>query len=124
MGFLSDLRNYATGQALKAARQFPEPATWIANLALNLDLLKLEGVDVQVINYDPAEGILELSLDLKGEDEPITLRVSGITTANGAIQAGRFESNREWLTLMLNNYAAGKPFSVPEEHRVLLEIFT
>ncbi len=74
------------------------------------------------INAD--EKVLSLEVRLNGEVGPITVKAGSYRVSEEGGQSficlGQFSSSREWLATVLNQYAAGRKFPVPDSVRVAL----
>ena len=61
-----------------------------------------------------------LSLRLKGESAPVSVRIEEYQVLNaagtGAVVVKRASASREWLTLLLEDVVLGKPFTIPEKY--------
>jgi len=69
---------------------------------------------------------IELEVMLKGEDKPLSLKISDykIVRDNGAtfIDISNVESNREWINLMFDSFFKNRQIEIPQQYAPLLDI--
>ena len=91
--------------------------------ALNRSALQPYG-RVTALKLNSQEKSLELTLELKGEREPLSLRLQDyeVIQEDGAacLVVQRVTTSREWLTALANDYAVGRRFKLPPEAAALI----
>ena len=69
------------------------------------------------LELDSKAKTIRLELDLKGETALIQVEARNYVltqvSGNTFLSVGEFKTSREWLTTLLNQYAAKKPVSIP-----------
>ena len=76
------------------------------------------------IEIDPRNKTVNMELDLKGETAPIVIKSAEYaltkTDEGTFIEFKELSASREWLTVVLNEYVAGRPLPIPSAAAVAL----
>ena len=95
----------------------------MAQSVLNGSALQRYG-QVTALRLDSQEKSLEITLELKGEREPLKIKLEGYELvqelAVSYLVVRRIATSREWLTGLANNFAAGRRFKLPPESAALI----
>ena len=86
--------------------------------------------EVLDVNLNTREQSVEISVRLKGEPDPIKIRVGkySLVKENGelwlAIDAQTVEASREWLTLLLQDRAGTQRLPIPQKYAWAVEFLS
>jgi hypothetical protein len=79
---------------------------------------------VTALKLNSQEKSLELTLELNGEREPLSLSLQDyeVIQENGVtcLIVKRVATSREWLTALANDFVVGRPFKLPPEAASLI----
>jgi hypothetical protein len=79
---------------------------------------------VSDLKIDTGEKTIRVELELKGDGSPVVINVGSyeLTEKNGKIfiEARELTASREWIAAVLNKYAVGQSFELPDAARMLL----
>lgn len=83
--------------------------------------------DMIELKIDSRKKRIELMLQLKGEDSPISVEVSEYLFMENEgtfyIQIGKLNSSKEWLNLLAEDFVVGKKIELPSQFKNTLKMF-
>ena len=79
---------------------------------------------VESLEFDPQLGVVELYLNLVGEDEIVSVTVMGVLMSEtGQVSFQTASSNRLWIQALLNTYAHRLVLTVPAKYLPVVRMF-